>query len=145
MARHRAAAVRTQRRPPRARAPRRRWQRARRARAATRQQCARRSMAWRQPSLEPFGAGEEDDAGRDDEADRTVGSGQVVAFGELVDQLAEAAEIDQEFDADDVDHGEDEPQSQTDEYRGQRGRQQDLPELLRWRQAKTAADVDEHP
>ena len=43
----------------------------------------------------------------------------------------ESAEVDQELDADDVDHREDEPEPQADEHRGQRRRQQDLPELLR--------------
>ena len=43
----------------------------------------------------------------------------------------EAAEVDQELDADDVDHREDEAEPQADEDRRQRRRQQDLAELLR--------------
>ena len=70
-------------------------------------------------------------ADQDHEADRRVGARQVVALGELVDELAEAAEIDQELDADDVDQREDQPEPQADEDRRQRRREQDLPELLR--------------
>ena len=83
-------------------------------------------------------------AGQDHEQDRAVGAGQVVALGELVDELAEAAEVDQELDADDVDHREDEPEPQADEDRRQRRRQQDLAELLRRRELEAAADVDQH-
>ena len=58
--------------------------------------------------------------------DRRIGAGQVVALGEIVDQLAEAAEIDQELDADDVDQGEDQAEPDADENGRQRRREQDL-------------------
>src|SRR5215510_4400027 len=60
-----------------------------------------------EPSFDPFGEHEEQHADQDHEADRCVGAGQVVAFGQLVDELAEPAEIDEKLDADDVDEGED--------------------------------------
>ena len=66
------------------------------------------------------------DADQDDEADRRVGPGQIVALGELVDELAEAAEIDQELDADDVDQREDQAEPHADEDGRQRGGKQDL-------------------
>ena len=84
-----------------------------------------------QPSLEAFGEIEEHDRHQDHEQDRSVRAGQVVALGELVDELAEAAEVDQELDADDIDHREDEAEPQTHENGWQGGGQQDHAELLR--------------
>ena len=46
------------------------------------------SSARSEPSFDPFGADEEQHADQDHEADRRVGPGQIVALGELVDELA---------------------------------------------------------
>src|ERR1043166_4641412 len=111
MARRRGTAVPTPRPPPRSPGCRRRWQ------------CAPASPGWQtaarvrsgdrsQPSLNSVGEKEEHDADQDDEADRRVGAGQVVALGKIVDELAEAAEIDQELNADDVDQREDHAEAQ---------------------------------
>src|SRR6185437_8337229 len=66
------------------------------------------------------------------------------ALGQLVDQLAEAAEINQELHTDDIDHREDQAQPQTDEDRWQGRRQQDLAKLLRRREPEASTDVDQH-
>ena len=87
-----------------------------------------------QPSLDPFGEVEENDRDQDHEQDSAVGPGKVVPLGELVDELTEATEVDQELDADDVDHRENEAEAQAHEDRRQRRRQQNLPELLRRRE-----------
>ncbi len=44
-----------------------------------------------QPSLDPFGENEKAYADQDDEADRRVSAGQVVAFRQIVDELAKSA------------------------------------------------------
>src|SRR5215470_5730614 len=89
-----------------------------------------RSGGRSQPSLEPVGEKEEHDADQDDEADRRVGAGEVVALREIVDELAESAEIDQELDADDVDQRKDHAEPQAHEDGRERGRKQDFPEQL---------------
>ena len=83
-------------------------------------------------------------AHQDHEADRGIGAGEVVALGEIVDELAEPAEIDQEFDADDVDQREDQPELEADEDRRQRRGEQDFPEHLPRRELEAAADIDQH-
>src|SRR5262249_1548466 len=70
-----------------------------------------------EPSFDPFGEHEEQHADQDHETDRRIGAGQVVALGELVDELAEAAEIDQELDPHDVDEREDHAELDADEDR----------------------------
>src|ERR1700691_3812986 len=97
-----------------------------------------------QPSLGPFGDHEENDADENDETDRRIDARQIVALGQIVDELAEAAEIDQILDADYVDQRENQPEPDADKNRRQRGRKQDLPELLRRRKLETAANIDEH-
>ena len=84
------------------------------------------------------------DADQDHEADRRIGSGEIVALGQLVDELPEPAEIDQELDADDVDQREDQPEPHADEDGRQRRREQYLPELLRGREVEAAPDIDQH-
>src|SRR3954465_4705396 len=85
------------------------------------------SGARSEPSFDPFGADEKQHADQDHEADRRVSPRQIVALGELVDELAEAAEIDKEFDADDVDERKDHAEPHADEDGWQRGRKQDFP------------------
>ncbi len=70
-------------------------------------------------------------ADQNDKADRGIGAWEIVAFGQFVDELAEAAEVDQEFDADDVDQREDQAELNADKDGRQRRREQDFPELLR--------------
>src|ERR1700752_1057286 len=79
-----------------------------------------------QPSLGPFRGHEEHDADENDEANRGIDAGEVVTLGKLVDQLSEAAEIDQKLDADDVDQCEDQPEPDTDKNRRQCRGKQDL-------------------
>src|SRR5581483_11393018 len=92
-----------------------------------------RSVDRSQPSFEPLRKHEDADADQNYEADRRIGAGEVIALRELVDELAEPAEIDQELDAYDVDQRKDQTQPQANEDGRQRGRKQNLPELLRAR------------
>src|SRR5438067_10940690 len=75
----------------------------------------RRSGAWAEPSLDPFGDDKENDADEDDEADRRIGARQVVALGQFVYQLTEPAKIDEELDADYIDQGKNQAESHADE------------------------------
>src|SRR5919201_53482 len=110
------------------------------------------SMAWpsaasihrSEPSLQPLGQDEHANAYQDHETDRGVRSCKIVALGKLIDKLAEAAEIDQKFDADDIDERENQTESQPYEDGRQCGGKQNLPELLRRRQIETPAHVDQH-
>ena len=97
-----------------------------------------------QPSFGLFQRHEEHHAHQDHETDRRIGAGKVVALGKFVDELAEPAEIDQEFDADDIDQREDQSQPQADEDRRQGGRKQDLPELLSGIEIETAPNIYQH-
>src|SRR5439155_11575521 len=97
-----------------------------------------------QPSLNSFGDVEEQHAHQHDKSNRCVSPGQVVALGQFVDQLTEAAEVDQELDADNINHREDQPEPQAHEYRRQRRGQHDLPEHLCRREVERAADVDQN-
>src|SRR5438309_7530678 len=97
-----------------------------------------------EPSLQPLSEDEHANAYQDHETDRRVGSRKIVALGKLVDKLAKAAEIDQKFDADDIDERENQTEPQSYEDGRQRGGKQDLPELLPRRQIETLAHVDQH-
>src|SRR6476620_4289543 len=88
------------------------------------------SLDRSQPSLESFGENEDADADQDHEADRRIGAGKIVAFGKLVDELAKAAEIDQELDAHDIDQRENQPEPHADKDRRQRRRKQIFQDLL---------------
>src|SRR5262245_7131725 len=109
-------------------------------------------MAWRsaasihrsEPSLQSLGEDEHANAHQDHETDRGVRSCKIVALGELVDKLAKAAEIDQKFDADDIDERKNQSESQSYEDGRQRGGKQNLPELLRRRQIETPTHIDQH-
>src|SRR5262245_66131441 len=90
-----------------------------------------------EPSLQPLGEHEHANAHQDHETDRRVRSRKIVALGKLIDKLAKAAEIDQKFDADDVDERENQTEPQSHEDGRQRGGKQDLPELLRRRPIET--------
>src|SRR2546428_5897907 len=57
----------------------------------------RRSSGSTEPSLDSFGEQEESDTHQDHEKDRGVHRRQVIALGQLVDELPEAAEVDQEL------------------------------------------------
>src|SRR6478752_8234815 len=97
-----------------------------------------------EPSLQPLSEDEHANAHQDHETDRRIGSRKIVALGKLVDKLTKATEIDQKFDADDIDEREDQTEPQSYEDGRQRGGKQDLPELLRRRQIETLAHVDQH-
>src|SRR5258708_2252639 len=78
-----------------------------------------------QPSLEPLAQIEEADADQNDEEDRAVHSRNLEALREIGDELTEAAEIDQELDADDVDEGEDQAEPEAVADRRDRRREHD--------------------
>ena len=96
--------------------------------APQRLRCRPASVDRSQPSLEPLRQDEHADTDQDHEADRRVGAGKIVALGQLVDELAEPAEIDQKLDTDDVDSAKISPSRTSDEDRRQRRRKQNLPE-----------------
>src|ERR1700730_12059800 len=99
--------------------------------------CAAASIPRAEPSLQALSEDEHGNAHQDHETDRRVGSRKIVALGKLVDKLAKPAEIDQKFDADDIDERENQTEPQSYEDGRQRGGKQDLPELLRRRQIET--------
>src|SRR5580658_9093946 len=96
-----------------------------------------------QPSLGPFGYHKENYADENDKADRRIHAWQIVTFGKIVDELAQPAEIDQEFDCDHVDQCKHQSEPDADKDRQQRRGKQDFPELLRWCQLQTAPDIDQ--
>src|SRR5690242_6704774 len=97
-----------------------------------------------EPSLQPLGQDKHANAHQDHETDRGVRSGKIVALGKLIDKLAKPAEIDQKFDADDIDERENQTESQPYEYGRQRGGKQNLPELLRRCEIETPPHIDQH-
>src|SRR6266576_3154597 len=99
------------------------------------------SVGPRQPSLDPLNDDEEDDAHQNDEADRGIGAGQVVTLGEVVDELAEAAEIDQEFDTNHIDQRKDQSELEAGEDRRQRGWKLDFQKHLQRGELETASDI----
>src|SRR5262249_49828905 len=97
-----------------------------------------------QPSLGFLERHEKQHAHQDHEADRRVGACKIIAFGKVVDELPETAEIDEEFGPDDIDQCE--YQAKADAYKDRwKGRgKEDLPKLLRRRQLEAAADIDKN-
>src|SRR5260221_11579330 len=102
------------------------------------------SLPGSQPSLEPLREDEHGNTDQDHEANRVIGPGETVPLGKLVDKLPKTAEIDQKFDADDIDEREDQTEPQSDEDGRQRGGKQNLPELLGGAQIEALSDVDQH-
>src|SRR5689334_24812658 len=96
------------------------------------------SGARSEPSFDPFGADEEQYADQDHEAYRRVGPGQIVALGELVDELAQTTEVDEEFNAHNVDERKDHAEPHADEDGRQRRAKQNFPVELRGREFKAS-------
>ena len=61
---------------------------------------------WSEPSLSSLQSHEKQNAYQDDKADRRVGAGKIIAFGKVVDELSETAEIDEKFCPHDIDQRE---------------------------------------
>src|SRR3954453_24036304 len=90
----------------------------------------RPSFDWSEPSLQPFGEKKDAHADQKDKANCGVGAGKIEAIRQLIDELAETAEVDEIFHTHNVDQSKDHLEPHADEDGRQGRREQYLPELL---------------